>query len=97
MGKKVRVEVTFQTDKHADILEAMKKFGNQAGFLKFAAAHYVNTIRGTDSTASIAAPELSLDTSGGEPKKHEQLEKKDNKRRLPAGFGNQAISARLDD
>ncbi|MDH2332856.1 hypothetical protein [Paenibacillus polymyxa] len=34
MGDKVRIEVTFNTDKHADILAAMKKFGSQAGFLK---------------------------------------------------------------
>lgn len=60
LGEKVRVEVTFNTDKHADILEAMKKFGNQAGFLKFAAAYYVNTMTAS-SNAEAQFPQAPVE------------------------------------
>lgn len=50
MGDRKRIEVTFDTEKHADILAEMEKFGNSAGFLKFAAAHYINMIRSNKSS-----------------------------------------------
>lgn len=93
MGEKVRVEVTFNTDKHADILEAMKKFGSQAGFLKFAAAHYLNTTAISSNTA--AQPGLLQRVES--EKEPEQSQNQTGKRRLPPGFGNQAFSIRLEE
>lgn len=95
MGEKVRVEVTFNTDKHADILEAMKKFGNQAGFLKFAAAYYVNTMTASSNAVAQSVPQSLIDQGSKTiVNKRSDVEKK---RRLPPGIGNQAISIRMED
>lgn len=88
----VRVEVTFNKKKHAEILAAMAKYGNQAGFLKFAANHYLNTASGNNP-----GPSVQLDITEGKGAKTIEPEKKNTQRRLPPGFGNQAISTRLED
>ncbi|AOZ94933.1 hypothetical protein [Paenibacillus crassostreae] len=86
MGDKKRIEVTFDTDKHADILAAMKKFGNSAGFLKFAATHYINSLQNNNSSSS---PETYIQSP--------QNQQQSDRRRLPPGFGGQAISTRLNE
>ncbi|WP_348625366.1 hypothetical protein ABFT51_27920 (plasmid) [Paenibacillus peoriae] len=93
MGDKVRVEVTFNTDKHADILAAMKKFGSQAGFLKFAAVHYLNTTGGNNNNVILPpSPEISKT-----PAEHSASQPpQESRRRLPSGIGGQAISTRLE-
>lgn len=93
MGDKVRVEVTFNTDKHADILAAMKKFGSQAGFLKFAAVHYLNTTGGNNTNA-ILPPNPETSKTPAEQLANQPA--KETRRRLPPGIGGQAISTRYE-
>jgi len=89
MGKKKRIEVTFDTEKHADIIAAMNKFGNSAGFLKFAAIHYINNLQNNNSSSY---PDVHV--THIEPTLDQQ---QPDRRRLPPGFGGQAISTRLEE
>lgn len=91
----VRVEVTFNEKKHADILEAMKQYGSQAGFLKFAAVYFINA---TKNEGSLATPtpkqslqEHEIETKVETPPVTEQ------RRRLPPGIGGQAFTSSMKD
>lgn len=64
MSERVRVEVTFNEKKHADILKAMKQYGSQAGFLKFAAVYFLNA---TKNEGAAPAPKQSTQQTVIEP------------------------------
>lgn len=90
MGERKRIEVTFDTDKHADILAEMEKFGNSAGFLKFAATHYINMMRANKPMTINQSKDsyISQDIEDPETK---------GRRRLPPGIGGQGKFSRLSD
>ncbi|MEK5645961.1 hypothetical protein BK138_34410 [Paenibacillus rhizosphaerae] len=90
MGDRKRIEVTFDTEKHADILAEMEKFGNSAGFLKFAAAHYINMIRSNKSSGISNVRDLY------KKQDNEESESK-GRRRLPPGVGGQGKFSRLSE
>ena len=94
MSDRVRVEVTFNEKKHADILEAMKQYGSQAGFLKFAAIYFLNATKNEGSTAA-PAPKQSTQQPAIEPKTATPAPEK--RRKLPPGIGGQAFTSRMKD
>lgn len=94
MSDRVRVEVTFNEKKHADILEAMKQYGSQAGFLKFAAVYFLNATKNEGVTAA-PAPKQSTQQPAIEPTTTTPATEK--RRKLPPGIGGQAFTSRMKD
>lgn len=90
----VRVEVTFNEKKHAEILEAMKQYGSQAGFLKFAAVYFINATKNEGSTAA-PTPIQSIQQPTREPTTATPAI--EQRRKLPPGVGGQAFTSRMKD
>lgn len=90
MGDRKRIEVTFDTEKHADILAEMEKFGNSAGFLKFAATHYINMIRANKPSSTSDVRDLYKT-------QEKESSESNGRRRLPPGVGGQGKFSRLSD
>lgn len=88
---KVRVEVTFNEEKHAEILEAMKQYGSQAGFLKFAAVYFINATK-NEGTPAAPSPKQQMQQRIEEPPTTTE-----QRRRLPPGIGGQAFTSRMED
>ncbi|GIP46281.1 hypothetical protein J45TS6_47400 [Paenibacillus sp. J45TS6] len=95
MSDRVRVEVTFNEKKHADILEAMKQYGSQAGFLKFAAVYFLNATKNEGSTTAAPAPKQSTQQPAIEATTAKPATEK--RRKLPPGIGGQAFTSRMKD
>lgn len=89
---KVRVEVTFNEEKHAEILEAMKQYGSQAGFLKFAAVYFINATKNEGTPAAPSSKQQVQQRIVEEPPTTTE-----QRRRLPPGIGGQAFTSRMED